>query len=177
MVRDARALPALLTLPSCFAIPCMRAICSRSRPGISSRSATAWRSDARSSVRRRQFGLARRRRLPVPSRAGAGNSCPGPAQIPYSGGRVSSELIMIVVELMFAIMLAAAVLIVIPLLLLMAGVAGVVLLWAMAPTAVLVGLVLWLVFPHAMAVAVLVFVLMIGFIVLSRRRQLPMNRW
>ena len=84
---------------------------------------------------------------------------------------------MILVELMFAIMLAAAVLIVIPLLLLMAGVAGVVLLWAMAPTVVLVGLVLWLVFPHAMAVAVLVFMLMIGFIVLSRRRQLPMNRW
>jgi hypothetical protein len=119
----------------------------------------------------------RRRGLPVPSRAGAGNSCPGPAQTPYPGGRVSSELIMIIVELMFAIMLAAAVLIVIPLLLLMAGVAGVVLLWAMAPTAVLVGLVLWLVFPHAMAVAVLVFMLMIGFVVLSRRRQLPMNRW
>ena len=47
-------------------------------------------------------------------------------------------MIMILVELMFAIMLAAAVLIVIPLLLLMAGVAGVVLLWALAPTAVLV---------------------------------------
>jgi hypothetical protein len=87
------------------------------------------------------------------------------------------ELTMILVELMFAIMLAAAVLIVIPLLLLMAGVAGVVLLWALAPTAVLVALVLWLVFPHAMAVGVLVFMLMIGFIVLSRRRQLPMNRW
>jgi hypothetical protein len=119
---------------------------------------------------------------PPPEAAGpksgrAGNSCPGPAQIPYSGGRVSSELIMIVVELMFAVMLAAAVLIVIPLLLLMAGVAGVVLLWAMAPTAVLVGLVLWLVFPHAMAVALLVFMLMIGIVVLSRRRQLPMNRW
>jgi hypothetical protein len=56
-------------------------------------------------------------------------------------------------------------------------VAGVVLLWAMAPTAVLLALVLWLVFPHAMAVAVLVFMLMIGFIVLSRRRQLPMNRY
>ena len=55
--------------------------------------------------------------------------------------------------------------------------AGVVLLWFMAPTAVLVGLVLWLAFPHAMAVGVLVFMLMIGLIVLSRRRQLPMNRW
>ena len=51
---------------------------------------------------------------------------------------------MILVELMFAIMLATAVLIVIPLLLLMAGVAGVVLLWAMEPTAVLLALVLWL---------------------------------
>ena len=71
----------------------------------------------------------------------------------FGGPGGGLELTMIVVELMFAIMLAAAVLIVIPLLLLMAGVAGVVLLWALAPTAVLVGLVLWLVFPHAMAVA------------------------
>jgi hypothetical protein len=101
----------------------------------------------------------------------------GACATPISGGRVGLELTMILVELMFAIMLAAAVLIVIPLLLLMAGVAGVVLLWALAPTAVLVALLLWLVFPHAMAVAVLVFMLMIGFIVLSRRRQLPMNRW
>ena len=83
---------------------------------------------------------------------------------------------MILVELMFAIMLAAAVLIAVPLILLAAGVAGVVLLWAIAPTAVLVALVLWLAFPHAMGVAVLLFVL-VGLLVLARRRQLPVRRW
>ncbi len=83
---------------------------------------------------------------------------------------------MILVELMFAIMLAAFVLIAVPLLLLMAGVAGVVLLWAIAPTALLVAVVLWLVFPHTMGVAVLLFVLLL-LLVFARRRQVPMNRW
>ena len=83
---------------------------------------------------------------------------------------------MILVELMFAIMLAAFVLIAVPLLLLMAGVAGVVLLWAIAPTALLVGLVLWLAFPHTMGVAALLLV-MIVLLVLARRRQAPINRW
>jgi hypothetical protein len=84
---------------------------------------------------------------------------------------------MILMELMFGIILAAVVLILVPLLLLMAGVASVVLLWVFAPTVLLVGLILWLAFPHAMGMAVLVFVLMMGFMVFSRRRQLPMNRW
>jgi hypothetical protein len=39
------------------------------------------------------------------------------------------------------------------------------------------GLILWLAFPHAVGMAVLVFVLVMGFMVFSRRRQLPMNRW
>ena len=84
---------------------------------------------------------------------------------------------MILVELMFAISClrwscwrSCA------LLLLMAGVAGVVLLWTIAPTALLVALVLWLAFPHAMGVAALLFVLMIGFLVLTRRHQVPMSR-
>jgi hypothetical protein len=84
---------------------------------------------------------------------------------------------MILVELMFGVILAAVVLIAIPLFLLMAGVASVVLLWIFAPTVLLAGLILWLAFPHAVGVAVLVFVLMMGFMVFSRRRQLPMNRW
>jgi hypothetical protein len=67
------------------------------------------------------------------------------------------------------------VLIAVPLLLLMAGVAGVVLLWAIAPTALLVALVLWLAFPHTMGVAVLLF-LIIALLVLARRRQVGMNR-
>jgi len=83
---------------------------------------------------------------------------------------------MILVELMFAIILAAFVLIAVPLLLLMAGVAGVVLLWAIAPTALLVALVLWLAFPHTMGVAALLLV-MIVLLVLARRRQAPISRW
>ena len=83
---------------------------------------------------------------------------------------------MILVELMFGLMLAAFVLIAVPLLLLAAGVASVVLLWAIAPTTVLVALVLWLAFPHAVGVAVLLFV-MVGLVVLARRRQAPMRRW
>jgi hypothetical protein len=84
---------------------------------------------------------------------------------------------MILAELMFGIMLAIVVLMIVPLLFLMAGVAGVVLLWAVAPTALLVGLVLWLAFPHAMGVAVLLFVLMVALLVLARRRQVPVGRW
>jgi hypothetical protein len=83
---------------------------------------------------------------------------------------------MILVELMFGIMLAAFVLIAVPILLLMAGVAGVVLLWTIAPAAVLVALVLWLAFPYTMGVAVLLFV-MIVLLLLARRRQAPMRRW
>jgi hypothetical protein len=83
---------------------------------------------------------------------------------------------MILVELMFAIMLAAFVMIAVPLLLLMVGVAGVVLLWAIAPTALLVALILWLAFPHTMGVAALLLV-MIVLLVLARRRQAPISRW
>jgi hypothetical protein len=82
---------------------------------------------------------------------------------------------MILVELMFGLMLAAFVLVAVPLLLLMAGVAGVVLLWAIAPTAMLVALVLWLVFPHTMGMAVLLFVVA-ALLILARRRHVPMNR-
>jgi hypothetical protein len=83
---------------------------------------------------------------------------------------------MILVELMFAIMLAAVALLVVPLLLLMAGVASVDLLWAIAPTAVLVALVLWFAFPHAMGVAVLLF-LLVGLLAFTRHRQGPVRRW
>jgi hypothetical protein len=95
---------------------------------------------------------------------------------PSARGALDLELTMILVELMFGIMLAAVVLTIVPLFLLMAGVAGVVLLWAIAPTALLVALVLWLAFPHAMGVAAVLFVLMIGFLVLARRHQVPMSR-
>ncbi|HLH98610.1 MAG TPA: hypothetical protein VKW08_26160 [Xanthobacteraceae bacterium] len=81
---------------------------------------------------------------------------------------------MILIELLFAIMLAGVALIVVPLFLLAAGVA---ILWAIAPAAVLVALLLWLLFPHAMATAVLIFMALVALAVLSRRRPVPMNRW
>ena len=83
---------------------------------------------------------------------------------------------MILVELMFGVMIAAVALLAVPLVLLMAGVASVVLLWAIAPMAVLIALVLWLAFPHAMGVVVLVFVMM-GLLLFARRRHVPVSRW
>jgi hypothetical protein len=91
-----------------------------------------------------------------------------------AGAGAGSELGMILVELMFAIMVAAVALVAIPLILLMAGVASVVLLWVFAPTALLVAVVLWLLFPHTMGVAVLLFALL-ALALLTRRRPVPMN--
>lgn len=76
---------------------------------------------------------------------------------------------MILIELMFGMMLAAVVLLLIPVLLLMAGVAGVVLLWVLAPTALLIGLALWLLFPHAIGGAALLVLAVIAVLMLERR--------
>jgi hypothetical protein len=88
------------------------------------------------------------------------------------------EVAMILVELMFALMLAAVALLVVPILLLMAGVAGIVLLWALAPTAVVIALIMWLAFPHATGLAVLVFLAVVGVLLLERRsRQIAVRHW
>jgi hypothetical protein len=85
---------------------------------------------------------------------------------------------MIVFELMFALMLAGIVLLVFPLLVLAASVAGIMLLWVVAPTVVLAGLVLWLVFPHFAGLVLLLLVLVIGFSILDRRYPRgPVRRW
>jgi hypothetical protein len=85
---------------------------------------------------------------------------------------------MILFELLFALMLAGAVLLVFPLLVLAASVAGIMLLWVLAPTVLLAGLVLWLVFPHFAGLVTLILVLAIGFSILNRRYPRgPVRRW
>ena len=60
----------------------------------------------------------------------------------------------------------------------MAGVAGVVLLWVLAPTALLIGLALWLLFPHAVSGAALLVLAVIAVLMLERRSQrMAIRRW
>jgi hypothetical protein len=85
---------------------------------------------------------------------------------------------MILFELLFALMLAGVVLLVFPLLVLLAGFAGIVLLWVLAPAVLLAALVLWLVFPHFAGLVVLFLVLAIGLSLLDRRYPRgPVRRW
>jgi uncharacterized membrane protein len=85
---------------------------------------------------------------------------------------------MILFELLFALMLGGVVLLVFPLLVLLAGFAGIVLLWVLAPTVLLAALVLWLVFPHFAGLVVLFLVLAIGLSFLDRRYlRGPVRRW
>jgi hypothetical protein len=58
-----------------------------------------------------------------------------------------------------------------PFLLVMAGVGAAMLLWFVASAAVLGALVFWLVFPEAYGLAVLVLVLLIGLILVDRRAR------
>lgn len=76
---------------------------------------------------------------------------------------------MILVEFLYALMIAGAVLLIFPLLVLLASVAGIVLLWVLAPTVLIAGLVLWLLFPHFASLVFLILVLVIGFSILDRR--------
>jgi len=85
---------------------------------------------------------------------------------------------MILVELLFALMLAGAVLLVFPLLVLLASVLGIVLLWVLAPTVLIAALVLWLVFPHFAGLLLLILVLVVGFAILDRRYPRgPVRHW
>ena len=85
---------------------------------------------------------------------------------------------MILFELLFALMLAGIVLLIFPLLVLLAGVAGIVTLWLIAPTVLLAGLVLWLVFPHFAGLVLLLLVLVVGLSMLDRRYPRgPVRRW
>lgn len=80
---------------------------------------------------------------------------------------------MILIELLYALMVAGVVLLIFPLLVLLASVAGIVLLWVLAPTVLIAALVLWLLFPHFASLVMLILVLVVGFWILDRRYPPP----
>lgn len=85
---------------------------------------------------------------------------------------------MILFELVYGLVLAAAVLLVIPLLIVMAGIAGAMMLWILAPSVLVAGLLFWLLFPHFAGLVTLIVVLVIGLMLVDRRqRQAPVRRW
>ena len=78
---------------------------------------------------------------------------------------------MILEQVLFGVMVVAVVLLLLPFLLMMAGVGAVMLLWFVASAAVLGALVFWLVFPGAYGLAVLLLALVIGLLVVDRRTR------
>jgi hypothetical protein len=78
---------------------------------------------------------------------------------------------MILIELLFAVAVVCFMLLLVPILLLLAGVAGAVMLWLFAP-AVLIGLVVgWLVFPGMHSAIVVVLLCLLGLLLLERRSR------
>jgi beta-hydroxyacyl-ACP dehydratase FabZ len=90
-----------------------------------------------------------------------------PATLPVAA---NSEIAVILVELMFGMMVAAVVLL-LPFLLMMLGVGAAVLLSFVASAALLGALVFWLVFPGIYGLAVLLIVLVIGLLLVDRRSR------
>lgn len=78
---------------------------------------------------------------------------------------------MILEQLLLGIAVVAVVLLLLPFLLVMAGVAAMMLLWFVASAAVLGALVFWLVFPGTYGVAVLLLALIIGLLLVDRRTR------
>jgi hypothetical protein len=74
-------------------------------------------------------------------------------------------------QLMFGIIVLAVVLLLLPVLLVMAGVGAAMLLWFVASAAVLGALVFWLVFPGTYGLAVLLLALIIGLLLVDRRSR------
>jgi hypothetical protein len=71
-------------------------------------------------------------------------------------------------QLMLGIVVLAVVLLLLPFLLVMAGIGAAMLLWVVASAAVLGALVFWLVFPGAYGLAVLLLALVIGLLLVDR---------
>ena len=82
-----------------------------------------------------------------------------------------AERDMILIELMFGMVLACFLLLVLPFLLLMAGIAGAMLLWYLAPAVLLAALLFWLIFPGSHGLAILLAVLIIGLFLTERRAR------
>ena len=76
---------------------------------------------------------------------------------------------MIVEQLLLGIMVVAVVLLLLPFLLVMAGVGAAILLWFVAFAAVLGALVFWLVFPGTYGLAVLLLALVIGLLLVDKQ--------
>ena len=83
----------------------------------------------------------------------------------------SPEMAVILEQVILGVLVAVSVLLLLPFLLVMAGVGAAMLLWFAACGALLGGLVFWLVFPSTYALAVLLFVLVIGLVVVDRRSR------
>jgi hypothetical protein len=81
------------------------------------------------------------------------------------------EVAVIVEQLLLGIMVVAFVLLLLPFLLVMAGVGAAMLLWFVASAAVLGALVFWLVFPGTYGLAVLLLALVIGLLLVDRRTR------
>ena len=78
---------------------------------------------------------------------------------------------MILEQLMFGILVLAVVLLLLPFLLVMAGVGVAMLLWFVASAAVRSALIFWMVFPSTYGLAVLLLALIIGLLVVDRRSR------
>ena len=78
---------------------------------------------------------------------------------------------MILEQVLLGILVVGLVVLLLPFLLVMAGVGAAMLLWFVASAAVLGALVFWLVFPGAYGFAVLLLVLLIGVILVDRRSR------
>jgi hypothetical protein len=82
-------------------------------------------------------------------------------------------------QVILGVLVAVSVLLLLPFLLVMAGVGAAMLLWFAASAAVLGALMFWLMFPGAYGLAILLLVLVIGLLVVDRRyRSRPgASRW
>ena len=78
---------------------------------------------------------------------------------------------MILEQVLLGILVVGLVVLLLPFLLVMAGVGAAMLLWFVASAAVLGALVFWLVFPGAYGLAVLLLVLLIGVVLVDRRSR------
>ena len=78
---------------------------------------------------------------------------------------------MILEQLIFGIIVLAVVFLLLPVLLVMAGVGAAMLLWFVASAAVLSALIFWMVFPGTYGLAVLLLALIIGLLLVDRRSR------
>jgi hypothetical protein len=81
------------------------------------------------------------------------------------------EVAVILEQLLLGILVVGVVVLLLPLLLVMAGVGAAILLWFVASAAVLGALVFWLVFPGTYGLAVLLLALVIGLLFVDRQAR------